>query len=84
MSGLCAHPWWRDGQVIEMLRRRVFLPTAGVIKPRTDFDWTGHNMRVQQTVEPFPAGKKVVVAINSFGIGGSYGHVLVREYAVSD
>ena len=65
-----------------MLRRRVFLPTAGVTKPRTDFDWAGHNMHVQQTMEPFPEDKKVVVAVSSFGIGGSYGHVIVREWRV--
>jgi acyl transferase domain-containing protein len=70
-------------QAVEMLRRRVFLPTAGVNKPRSDFDWAGHNMAVQQSVEPFPTHKKVIVAVSSFGIGGSYAHCLVREWRVS-
>lgn len=70
-------------KAVEMLRKRVFLPTAGVTKPRSDFDWAGHNMRVQQTVEPFPNDKKVIIAVSSFGIGGSYGHCLVREWRVS-
>jgi hypothetical protein len=26
-------------KAIEMLRRRTYLPTGGLKKPRTDFDW---------------------------------------------
>lgn len=29
-----------------MMRRRVYLPSAGVRQPRADFDWEGHRMRV--------------------------------------
>ena len=64
-----------------MMKHRVFLPTAGVVKPRTDYDWDGNNMRVQQEVEPFPeGGEPVVIGLSSFGIGGSYGHVVIEEY----
>ena len=64
-----------------MMKHRVFLPTAGVSKPRTDYDWDGHNMRVQQELEPFPEnGEPVVIGLSSFGIGGSYGHVVIEEY----
>lgn len=64
-----------------MMKHRVFLPTAGVTTPRTDYDWDGHNMRVQQELEPFPEnGEPVVVGLSSFGIGGSYGHVIIEEY----
>lgn len=70
-------------KVIEMLRRRVYLPTAGVTTPRTDFDWQGHNMRVIQETEPFGPVEStlpVLMGVNSFGIGGSYAHVIVEEY----
>jgi acyl transferase domain-containing protein len=67
-------------QVVQMMKHRVFLPTAGVTKPRTDFDWDGNNMRVQQEVEPFPeGGEPVIIGTSSFGIGGSYGHVILEE-----
>jgi len=70
-------------KVIEMMRRRMYLPTAGVTTPRTDFDWEGHNMRVIQTTEPFgplESTPPVLMGVNSFGIGGSYAHVIVEEY----
>ena len=56
-------------QAVEMLRNRVFLPTPGVTLPRTDFDWKRHNLRLQLEPEPFPDDKRVVVGVNSFGIG---------------
>jgi len=56
-------------QVIEMLRRRVFLPTAGVTEPRKAFDWDGHNARIQMEAEPFSEGHPpVIVGVNSFGV----------------
>jgi acyl transferase domain-containing protein len=63
-----------------MMKRRVFLPTAGVTTPLKAFDWEGHNMRVQQELEPFPPESEpgVVIGINSFGIGGSYAHCIVE------
>ena len=68
-------------KIVQMMKHRVFLPTAGVTTPRTDYDWAGNNMRVQQEVEPFPEGGDPVIAgISSFGIGGSYGHVVLEEY----
>ncbi len=68
-------------KTIQMLQHKVFLPTAGVTTPLTAYDWAGHNLRVQQEVEPFPEnGEPVVVGINSFGIGGSYGHAIIEEY----
>jgi acyl transferase domain-containing protein len=64
-----------------MLQHKLFLPTAGVNTPLKAYDWDGHNLRVQQDVEPFPAdAEPVVVGVNSFGIGGSYGHAILEEY----
>jgi len=56
-------------QIIEMLRKRVFLPTAGVRTPRKDFDFEGYNIKLQMEAEPFPDDVSVVVGVNSFGIG---------------
>lgn len=64
------------------MRRRVFLPTAGVTTPRKDFDWVRSNLALQMEPEPFPDDKRVIMGVNSFGIGGSYAHVLLREYKV--
>jgi len=70
-------------KIVQMMKHRVFLPTAGVTTPRTDYDWAANNMRVQQEMEPFPEnGEPVVVGLSSFGIGGSYGHVVLEEYRV--
>lgn len=57
---------------IEMLRRRVFLPTAGVATPRKDFDWEKNNIHIMQEEEAFPPISEgpVVIGVNSFGIGG--------------
>lgn len=70
-------------QVAESLRRRVFLPTAGVKTPRKAFDWAGQHLALQLEAEPFPSGRRVTMAVNSFGVGGSYAHILLREYQVS-
>lgn len=66
-----------------MFEKRVFLPTAGVTTPLTNFDWSGHRMIVQQSNDPFPLDRPVLVAASSFGIGGSYGHIILREWKVS-
>jgi len=50
-----------------MIRHRTFFPTAGVICPRTDFDWRAHRMAVIQKEVPFPEDEVVAIAINSFG-----------------
>jgi acyl transferase domain-containing protein len=65
-----------------MMNQRMFLPTAGVTTPRRDFDWEGRHMRLQMEPEPFPTNKRVVIATNSFGIGGSFAHVVFREAPV--
>ena len=52
-----------------MLRKRVFLPTAGVQTPRKDFDFAGHGIQLQTKAEPFPDDESVVMGVNSFGIG---------------
>jgi acyl transferase domain-containing protein len=69
-------------QVIEMMNQRMFLPTAGVTTPRRDFDWEGRHMTLQMEPEPFPTNKRVVIATKSFGIGGSFAHVVFREAPV--
>lgn len=65
-----------------MFQKRGFLPTAGVETPLENFDWSTHHMILAQDVEPFPLDKRVVMAVNSFGIGGSYGHIILREWEV--
>lgn len=70
-------------KVIEMLRHRVYLPTAGVTTPRTDFDWRANRMKVIQDIEPFSGSEPVMMGVNSFGIGGSYAHVIVEEFRQS-
>lgn len=69
-------------KVIEMLQRRVYLPTAGVTKPRSDFDWVANRMAIIQEEESFSETSKVpvVMGVSSFGIGGSYAHVVVEEF----
>jgi acyl transferase domain-containing protein len=68
-------------KVIEMLRRRRFLPSGGCTVPRRDFDWTNANMEVCQTAEAFPVGSPVCVGVDSFGVGGSYGFAILTESA---
>lgn len=68
-------------KVIEMLKRRTFLPTGGhLISPRKDFAWDENNIRLCLDNEPFPANQKVFIGVNSFGVGGSYAHTIVSEY----
>jgi acyl transferase domain-containing protein len=70
-------------KIVQMMKMRTFLPSAGVTNPRKDFEWTRHNMIVQQDAEAFPDDQAVVVGVNSFGIGGAYGHVVMEEYKPS-
>ena len=66
-------------KVIEMFRKRHFLPSGGCTVPRRDFDWTSANMEVCQTAKAFPVGSPVCVGIDSFGVGGSYGFAILTE-----
>ena len=67
-------------KIVQMMKHRIFLPSAGVTCPRKDFEWIKNNMVVQQELEPFPDNEPVTVGVNSFGIGGAYGHVVMQEY----
>ena len=67
-------------KIVQMMKHRTFLPSAGVTCPRKDFEWVKHNMVIQQECEPFPDDEPVTVGVNSFGIGGAYGHVVMQEY----
>jgi acyl transferase domain-containing protein/NADPH:quinone reductase-like Zn-dependent oxidoreductase/thioester reductase-like protein/acyl carrier protein len=67
-------------KIVQMMKHRTFLPSAGVTCPRKDFEWVKHNMVIQQECEPFPDNEPVTVGVNSFGIGGAYGHVVMQEY----
>lgn len=56
-------------KAIEMIRRRTFLPTGGAsIRPRSDFDWDGSNIRLCLESEPFPLERGVCISVNSFGV----------------
>lgn len=56
-------------KAIEMIHRRKFLPTGGVnIRPRSDFDWDGSNMRLCLESESFPPESGVCISVNSFGV----------------
>ena len=68
-------------KVIEMLRRRKYLPTGGSsISPRKDFDWDESNITLCLESEPFPADRCIHMGVNSFGVGGSYAHAILSEY----
>ena len=68
-------------KVIEMLRRRTFLPTGGSpISPRQDFDWDESNIALCLESSPFPINKCIHMGVNSFGVGGSYAHAILCEY----
>lgn len=68
-------------KVVEMLKRRTFLPTGGRdISPRQDFDWNNSNIKLCLDSERFPAKKRVCIGVNSFGVGGSYAHAILCEY----
>jgi acyl transferase domain-containing protein len=55
---------------VEMLRRRAFLPSAGVTRPRLDFNWRGNNIVLQREEEPFPEDDApLYIGVNSMGIG---------------
>ncbi len=72
-------------KAIEMIRKRRFFPTGGQnITPRKDFDWKGNNIKLCQESEAFPPGEQIYIGVNSFGVGGSYAHVVVTEYKEDD
>lgn len=66
-------------KVIEMLREKKFLPSGGCDTPRSDFDWNEANIQVCREIEEFPKDTKVHIGVNSFGVGGSYGHAILTN-----
>ncbi len=72
-------------KAVEMNRHRTFFPTGGQdIRPRTDFDWLGNNMQLCHDNEPFPTDEQCYLAVNSFGVGGSYAVTIITEYNNED
>lgn len=55
-------------------------PNANFREPNQNIDFELNNLSVQTEVEPIPTGDKpVIVGINSFGIGGTLGHVILEN-----
>lgn len=68
-------------KAIEMIKKRTFLPTGGEnICARSDFDWIESNIKLCLESEPFPEDELVNIGVNSFGVGGSYAHVILSEH----
>ena len=62
-------------KVVLMMQRRTFAPVSrNHLVPNPEIDFDTHGMQVQTECEPFP-DHAVVVGINSFGFGGSNGHL---------
>lgn len=62
------------------VEKGIIPPTRGVVKPNPAIDWKGWKVQVVNTPTPFPAHLPVRrVSVNSFGYGGTNGHVIVES-----
>lgn len=53
-------------------------PNANFREPNQNIDFVTNNLSVQTTVEPMPTDKPIRVGVNSFGIGGTLGHIILE------
>ncbi|KAL8857761.1 MAG: hypothetical protein Q9178_005661 [Gyalolechia marmorata] len=63
-----------------IVEKGMIPPTKGVANPSKKIDWKGWKVAVVKEPTPFPAGLPVRrVSVNSFGYGGTNGHVLIEN-----
>ncbi|KAH8900188.1 ketoacyl-synt-domain-containing protein [Thozetella sp. PMI_491] len=61
-----------------MLERGFLLPNHDFKKPNTKIPWKDWNLKVPNSVRPWPKGKKYV-SVNNFGFGGTNAHVILGK-----
>lgn len=63
-----------------IVEKGIIPPTKGVANPSKKIDWKGWKVAVVKEPTPFPADLPVRrVSVNSFGYGGTNGHVLIEN-----
>ncbi|KAI4268067.1 MAG: hypothetical protein LQ337_008059 [Flavoplaca oasis] len=63
-----------------IVEKGIIPPTRGVANPSKKIDWKGWKVAVVKEPTPFPADLPVRrVSVNSFGYGGTNGHVLIEN-----
>ncbi|KAL8982100.1 MAG: hypothetical protein Q9205_003293 [Flavoplaca limonia] len=63
-----------------IVEKGIIPPTRGVANPSKKIDWKGWKVAVVKEPTPFPASLPVRrVSVNSFGYGGTNGHVLIEN-----
>ena len=69
-------------KVCLMLEHQRFVPTVGIKEQAVRLDLEDKRLRVCTESSPWPSredGIPRIAAVNSFGFGGSNGHILIRE-----
>src|SRR5262249_28368761 len=62
-------------KVALLIKHRELVPNLNFNTPNPRIPFDELHLKVQQNVEPWPAGEASVVGINSFGFGGTNAHV---------
>ncbi|KAF2069432.1 hypothetical protein CYY_009254, partial [Polysphondylium violaceum] len=63
-----------------MLKYRSLAPNIHFNTPSPNIDFKNWNLSVVTECQPFPTDKKILIGINSFGITGSNGCIILSEY----
>jgi phthiocerol/phenolphthiocerol synthesis type-I polyketide synthase C len=66
-------------KVVLALRHRVIPPSLHAHDPNPDIDFHGLNLSVAGAREPLPPRKRLYMAVNSFGWGGTNAHVILAS-----
>ncbi|KAF2075607.1 hypothetical protein CYY_003075 [Polysphondylium violaceum] len=74
-SGACG-----IAKVCLMLKHRMLVPNIHFNTPNPNIDFKNWNLKVVTECIPFPNDRKVKIGINSFGITGSNGCVILSEF----
>ena len=62
-----------------IVEKGIIPPTRGVKNPSKKIDWNGWKVKVVQEPTPFPDLPVRRVSVNSFGYGGTNGHVIIEN-----